>query len=337
MPRGNKWELHYDPDASPNSLVGYLDDLKNSTGHQDYVIKSRENNASRDLHIRAKTFVNCDFKLENISFSSFTNVRFEGCSFTGTWQDVKFSGCTFLRCHLAPVKFIHCAFMPDCLFTSFSTSAELFTISGTTISATPFLKGCLPNTRGLDDAKANYQLYRHHGTKAKIAQAVLLSTKDEPDLDLYFEAYREAAKLNLAWKIKEALHVETREGDKVNVSVRTGLSSLHALPARVEYWSVVGSGWLTDWGRQVFRALAFFLIVNCVFTVIYLFDPSLPVPGSVIAAILRSLEISLVAGYDTHRKAESISFWEFLKFLNVIVGLYWYSLLLPTITRRLLR
>ena len=59
-------------------------------------------------------------------------------------------------------------------------------------------------------------------------------------------------------------------------------------------------------------------------------------------SFLRSIEVSLVAGYTAHTNADD---WATQKgialrgvtLLNLIFGIYWYSLIVPVITRKFLR
>ena len=52
-------------------------------------------------------------------------------------------------------------------------------------------------------------------------------------------------------------------------------------------------------------------------------------------AALRALDISLVVGYTSHSTAEG--WWPAVQMLNLLGGLYWYSLAIPLIYTRTVR
>jgi hypothetical protein len=112
-------------------------------------------------------------------------------------------------------------------------------------------------------------------------------------------------------------------------------------PARLERRIVTTSGWLTQWGRSLLRAFGFFAIVVVLFASLYAglgWAQADERPSPPFAAhLVQALNITLVAGYTAHFDSSAPWLQQLASLINVALGIYWYSLIVPVLSRRVLR
>lgn len=256
--RGNYWEFTYQADGwAPEEYDAAQDAaLSGQTGRiRTRLIADPHNKIAKSLHRDGDRYEECDFsfRLQN---GSFANCSFKKCRFNKfVCEDVKFNNCTFEDCNFAFVTFDDCAFFENCTFKRISVSAEHFKMIKTSISASKFLPAIGTNLAHLPDGVCKtYQTHRAKSSKAKIARSVFTSTKDQADLDFYFQANKELLLSSLIDRMESYRY----KGKKKNSTLFFYIASL---PTRIEYLLANASGWLTDWGQSIVRALIFFLVV----------------------------------------------------------------------------
>jgi Pentapeptide repeats (9 copies) len=322
MPRGLYWQAMFDPKGLPPTEEVDLAVLRDSVGPVAKIIKG----AVRKPKFERKEFRACDFpqRYERLTFVDGT---FEQCCFDSgsDWDHVKFTRCQFHHCHFGMVTFSNCIFL-DCLFDDITISAEHNAFVSTSISAAQFLGAATSNVKHLPPGKtAEDQLFRLKGSVAKLAHTLVASSRDEPDSDLFFEAHKEFIVRQLAWKFANAR--STSSGTRHHAAA----TFLLRLPIALELALVYSGGWLTSWGRSVARPIAFFAFISTGFAVLYHWSFGLPLGVST----LKALDVSLVAGY-TKYKGQS-NFEEVAQLVNMVLGVYWYSLVVPVLTRKTIR
>ena len=151
---------------------------------------------------------------------------------------------------------VRCQFLATCKFIKITASAELFRIESTAISASSFLGALTTNLGHLpSNVSKEYQLYRLHKTREKLAKLIFDSTKDEPDIDFYFEAYKELTLAMLRAKVERNRYNFRHSEPKRSNPLKFFVSSL---PARLELLAIALSGWFSDWGRSLVRPMLFF-------------------------------------------------------------------------------
>jgi len=342
MPRGHYWEITYEPGIVPpreevdlstnDKSIGYADSTIVSGLSAPTVIKRHADDPERTFH-------KCHFAL-HIADSRIANWRFYQCTFEGSrWNNVKFSGCVFEECHFSEVWFTGCQFLATCKFIKITASAELFRIRNTAISASSFLGALTTNLEHLPhNVTKEYQLYRLHRTREKLAKLIFDSTKNEPDIDFYFEAYKELTLAMLREKVERNRYKFSHSKPIRNNPVKFFLSSL---PARLELLTVVLSGSFSDWGRSLTRPMLFFLGVVLMFTGVYYgFFYRLgtcPFQDQLAKSSIEALNVTLVAGYTAFFASSESLLRQCVETVNLLLGLFWYSLIVPTITRKILR
>lgn len=331
VPRGQKFEATYDPNEGGPTGVFDLNDFKASMGPRNCVVSGREKAAIPPNAQFHRCDLRGDFKEIN-----FKEVVFELCDFRGSvWSRVKFSKCHFRQCNFSYVTFNSCLFF-DCRFSNNTASAEYFETAQTTIPATAFLDGLTPNTKhypnNTKDEKdfIEYQIYRHRKTSAKLARIIHASTDKCPDPDIFSEAHKEVVLRSLNAKLEESRW----SGDKKAY----WLSSLvRSIPICVDIAVTWVSSLLTDWGRSIIRPLCFFATLVVIFSCFY---HSMQWTSAIHAtswpqAVRRAIDISLVAGYTRHSSGTEA--FEWIAFVNASLGIYWYTLIVPAIIKRVMR
>jgi hypothetical protein len=340
MPRGKFWEVTYDPDWKGPLPTAHLTKLDGSSGliAQEIVAEGGKPAQVRwRKQDEERHFQRCDFTL-HVKDSHVSSCRFTGCRFAGSvWENVKFSNCEFESCDFSNVVFRGCQFVAGCRFCRNSASAELFRIENTAISATAFLSSLETNLKHVAEQDLEYQRYRFVGTKEKIAKAVYDATRNEADLNFYFEAYEQLTRCALKSRIE--MH-RFAGGSKERRRWPASFLVL-SLPARFEQAIIESSGWLTDWGRSILRSCAFFTVVTVLFAALYaVIEHGLTLAmwkKNVVDSLIEAANVTLVVGYGSHFKPDASLLLRFLWLFNVILGLFWYSLIIPVVSRRVLR
>jgi hypothetical protein len=330
--RGNFWEVTFAPTA-PDFIDWPLESEKsllNDTGKTRVLITAKP--GTRAINLRDRTFRECDVNHFNLADASFTKCVFENCRFIkANFENVKFSGCTFVKCHFQTVRFDRCQFI-GCTFGQISASAQLLKFHATSISATAFLRALVTNLEYLPSTIPHvYQEHRFLADRTRIARAIFLSVRDEPDLDHLFDANetfelcRQHQRIGEAkWRIDGSKLVE-----------QSKLSRLFGVPVSyLHLFLMQAAGFSTKWGRSPFRTTWYLVTIIVLFGILYAscFSDS---PGT---AFLRSLDCALVFGYTrypgplTEKMPLAVTM-----FTNAFLGFSWYALFIPALSKRLFR
>ncbi len=330
--------MTYNPEWDGPSEEGYLTELEGSSGLARRRIVSKDGKPARVKWLRRgpeRIFQECDFAVP-VQDSLVSNCTFRLCRFAGSsWKNVKFSNCKFELCDFSESVFAGCYFIGDCAFHQNSTSAELFRMEETAISASAFITSLQTNLGHVPDGRKEFQKSRFFSTRKKVAKTVFSATRNEADLDYYFEAYEQLARCTLAHEV-ERLRFDERTGI-ANPRVQFWIRSF---PPRIERAITEISGWLSNWGRSLVRSGVFLVSTVSFFTLLYWLlevDPSLSKSRGVASSLIEATDVTLVAGYTAHFKSSAPLHLQFLWVLNMILGLFWYSLIIPVVTRRILR
>jgi uncharacterized protein YjbI with pentapeptide repeats len=330
-PRGRFWESTFKKHV-PDFVSWCLEkdaDLATETGKINVVVTAEE--GTRAVNLSKKHFETCDFNHFTLEDSSFADCSFVDCRFVKSdFDTVKFSRCRFDTCHFLNVQFWKCRFI-DCTFSNISASAEHLLFSESSISASAFIDALVTNTTALPEGKStSYQEHRFLSTKVKIARAIFISVRDEPELDQLFDANR-CFELALQRKKIDDAYWTTVDGQLVK---RNRFFRSIVWPVRLAALGVIRSaGFLTNWGRSPLRSLwvlgsavgGFFLIYHFAFGI------------DLQAAFLRALDCSFVFGYTRYAAGTPTGCLDWIMFVNAFVGFCWYALLIPALSKRLFR
>ncbi len=339
MARGKFWEMTFDPDWDGPSEREPLTELDGSSGLVERKVVNKEGAQSCqvkwNLNGPSRSFTDCDFELK-VENSRISNCSFVRCRFDKSiWVGVKFSNCSFEKCDFSNVLFRRCIFINDCKFRDNSASAELFRIEETAISAKAFVGSLMTNLQHVGAVKHLYQKTRFNSTRQKIAKAIYSATRNEADLDYYFEAYEQLIRTTL----DQAVERERLDDKQRFRSKRSCV--LHSLPARFERAIVLFTGWLSNWGRSILRSGWFFGFCVLIFGSLYAKCDTFPeganLTHNIVVSLIEAINITLVAGYTAHFRADGPLLLRCIWLLNMTAGLFWYSSIIPVLTRRVLR
>ena len=341
MPRSRYWKQSYLPNADDPVDQATLDAILLPNGGvlgKAVINQPAGSFSSAKLRISdpRRRIENCDFKV-SVTESQIANIHFLRCRFiSGEWKRTKFSDCMFEHCDFEGVNFEDCYFLSGCKFKNNSASAELFKLNRTAIPPGAFLNSLYPNLDYLpDDVTKNYQLYRFLGTKVKVAKLVWSSNQDEAELDYYFEAHAELMLCVLNAKIEGCFYKESSDGNERHWYL---IAWLRGIPWRFECVMVRASGFITKWGRSVLRPCIAFFIISAIFAMVwFLALRYFNQPHSVLSCIGRAINLTLAVGYGVHIDGHTLPALKALAIVNVVLGLWWYSLIVPVILKRTIR
>lgn len=326
--RGNFWEVTYkEAVAVFESLpLEKTADLATAIG-----VVVTADPPKRAVNLKKRRFEICDFNHFTLQDSSFDDCTFVDCRFIKSdFDGVKFSRCQFETCHFLNVKFRKCQFI-DCTFLNISASAEGVLLVETAISATSFIGALVTNLAALPQGvNKNYQEYRHLGTKVKIARAIFISVRDQPELDQLFDANRCFEIALQRRRIADACWMDNGK----RLVQRNWLYRTVVRPIRFSALGILQTaGFLTNWGRSPFRSLAFLAAAFVVFSGVYY----LAFGEDCSAATLRALDCTFVFGYTKYAAEGPTRAIDWIMFLNAFAGFCWYALLIPALSKRLFR
>lgn len=337
----NWWEMAYEPNWQA-PIEQPLISVTCTGFNKARFIDGTRGQPRENIHLHGRTFDRCDFRL-NWQYCSFTNCHFVRCRFNGSlFEEVKFSDCTFERCNFSHFTFSNCKFIAGCKFRENSASAEQLRIRGTTIEASEFVSALQTNTRFIPlsaNTTAAYQRHKLVETKAEFAQMLFSSTKDESDVDLFFDSYKQLILRTLTWRI-ERRRFKMKAREDLPEEANYALFLVRAIPSFLERGILKVSGLLTNWGRSITRPAVAFVPLVFIFYCIYTYlitGASFKSSAMLHETLLRAIDVTLVAGYTAHCSPTDLCVVRWITAVNMVFGLFWYSLFVPVLTRRLLR
>ena len=186
-------------------------------------------------------------------------------------------------------------FCKTCTFKGNTASPQKFRIEETAISANAFVRGLQPNLDDETPGLVDYSRFKFVATRQKIAKAIFSATRNEPDVDYFFEAYEQLTRCTLDERVERY-----RFNDATKQAAAIGRFWLLSCPARIDRCVVLLSGWITNWGRSIFWSLSTFLGLVLLFTVLYLvttFSGDRTISNELLKSLETAINISLVVGY----------------------------------------
>lgn len=286
--------------------------------------------------IEEAIFDTCDFDGDFSTTSpSFKNCEFDKCDFgLSYWRRARFKRCKFFRSSFSLSAFVECEFR-DCTFIDIGYSGNETVLNGTVFTnPSDFIESAYlnkdPSILNKMKTTISYQSMRLDGTKASISRALLSNLAVAGEEKSYYEIVKFHQNQSLLAKISKT---------RYNLSLRSGLNSdLYLLGRlfllRAEYYMMNFIGKINNWGESVSKPTLIGFAVLFIFALIYYFTG---IRCSFWAAIETSVDISLLIGYTKHAAISSSAPERFVYTCNMIAGLIWYSVFVPTIIGRVSR
>lgn len=332
----NYWDVIYDPQINLSQFAEIdLNDVNRNIGHRYRLFDFSKLNDSNSISCKLDkhNFLECDFFGESKGNKiNFSNCKFEKVYFGyGLFKNVKFQKCDFIKCSFNMAKFIDCQFI-DCRFDDISFSGNETIFQNTLINSKRIVSAAFLN---VDEdvlkqyaTTVDYQKKRFENTKAKFAKNLLVSVSSTTDDDLYYNAVKTYLISRSKAKI-EKFQYGAKEADKgrirkISYQVRAITSITELLILRV-------SGLINDWGNSILRALIIGVAMIFIFAIGYYFL----MDTSVVGAIIKSIDITLLAGYTKHVTKLTPVHQQIVMLFNMILGLWWYAIMIPTLINRI--
>jgi len=357
---GQQWEQSYCEDlprqvfskktdlAGLNNEAGAFEEFVQDNNRLDqyekdglaWIKKRKSTNTPRN--VEGKKFERCEIRLV-VEGITFMKCDFVGCRFIANrWNFVKLRDCTFTRCHFFNFHMHGCEFL-DCDFELITMSPEFLELHSLAIDPVRLVKALQPNLRFLPTGKDPVVETRKFArTRAKVAGAIQRAVTETGDPDASIDSHRLATEEALKARIcQHGLRVDVVNQKQVEVAQSFAKQLFASFPDRLELLLLQLSGWLTDWGKSLGKSMLFILSVIVLFAFLYYFD-SMGWPlrwdfGKAVDSLLKSTDISVVAGYTSHRDVGGGTFKECIKVANLLLGLFWYSLVVSVVAKRILR
>ncbi len=282
-------------------------------------------------------FVKCDFSgIFDLSPREivFRHCYFVGCDFgLSTWKRAKFSNCSFDLSSLSQTQWIECDFRA-CTWNKIGMSGNETVFTSTTITNPgTFIRSAYTNLeqvvlahRGI---RADYQKMRLESTKATVARALSRMYVDYGDERAFYDALRTSSNQSTRAHIFETFY-RLKTGD---LGERCKAAPILAFD--LVDWAILNvAGAVNAWGMSIARPALIGLAIIFVFSSLYaVSDSSLRWP----MAFIKAVEVTLLIGYTNH-SGPSVSFGiHCLVLVNMLAGLLWYVVFIPTLVNRISR
>ncbi len=283
--------------------------------------------------IKNFTFSECDFfgKFSSPKLT-FKECNFEKCDLGRcTWLDIKFQNCSFNRTSLTQSTFESCQFL-DCKWSEIGLSGNETHIKECLITNPGDLIRSGYTNLDLEELEKNntdpsYQTMRLEQSKLKIARVVLASLERIGDDASYYDAVKTYLNQSLIASISKAkLDFKHKKKRFVN-SIR--FAFLH-----IERLILNASGSINDWGASIAKP-AFFGIGIVIFFGFYyrLFGTK----ENFLQGFIASFDVTTLVGYTKHASKDCNLFDQLSYIANVLLGLWWYAIFVPTVINRISR
>lgn len=282
------------------------------------------------------TFLKCDFEGDFTDYTpTFKGCRFEHCDFGfSKWKRAKFKNCTFSACSLSIASFEECEFREG-RFNQIGLSGNETFLQGTTFTnPADFIAAaytCLDdNVLRAKRQSLEYQRMRLEGTKATIARSLLHSSGNHGDEAVYYDCVKLYQNLSITSRTMEARYkLSEKPGWDKSIANLAGLLTL-----RLEYFIINSVGWLNNWGASIAKPTLMGAFMIIAFSFLYWITS---IKSTFLGALSASIDISLLVGFTKQASNSLPMGTKFAFTLNMILGLIWYSVLLPTVVNRISR
>lgn len=352
-PNRNLYQLFFE-EITDNSVDRFNKLILNFDFHNKLKKDNGESLRQNILSFNKITFIGCDIfgcnKEQRMSFSdcNFENVHF-GYS---NLLNVKFSNCSFEKCSFGLSSFEYCVFDTNCCFknNSIGTGIKFY---NTSINASKFISGAYLNSGNEEYMKENNknlerECYLESKSLAKLSRRILMSLSNNDDDELYYNSLKtfylckiKEKKSKQIYEIKigrEKLNnCKKSKGDprkndlsyykKCKIKGGIYINIFKSISTTVEKVSLIVFGSINSWGASLSRCFGVGFLLIALFSVIYWWffgvDYSL--------AIVQSIDITFLAGYTKHIQLSSDILLQWVSVINLLVGLVWYAITIPTL------
>ncbi|KJV49915.1 hypothetical protein VH86_01775 [Pantoea sp. BL1] len=367
----NIWEVVYREKNVPEiifikkTLIDIITHQKNLSGYKNHDIDINFNRGSisnKRLFVNNINFEFCDFKGKNSNQRiTFNNCTFVNCYFGGTeFTHTNFNGCKFENTSLSLMSFIKCNFDDKNSFRNISHSGVLTKFSDTNIKSTDLIFNTY-NYATMKYCKAHnkkyfIEKYKSRTSTSKLSRNILMSNASTGDDDIYYDSMKALAISSFKEKVAKTFkniylnlkHVkDIRSSKKLNhdsnyyLAFKSLLISLATIFRCIffplERSMLFVSGALNGWGGSLSRCIFSGAAIVIFYSLVYQYlniDPASHLSSPFLKSLVASLDITFLAGYTKHVTNDGEPTLELVALSNVLVGLWWYAISIPTLINK---
>ncbi|MCO4137005.1 pentapeptide repeat-containing protein [Citrobacter portucalensis] len=342
-------------------LISEVNKKRNNSDHlKNYVIDfdiPKQNDPDKPNTTRIKienaTFETCDFKGNNKG----QKITFRKCIFKKVYfgysvlHDVTFEDCDFRESSFSLAKFNECTFNEGCKFKKISFSGGKTSFNNSILRSGSLLfnsyeyatnKYCEEHGLHKED-----QVYRMSLSQVKLARNILNSVSIIGDDDIYYDATKTLFKLRLKEresKIKLSASKYLTDAKK-SKSCKSLLfycyKKIRSFFFPLEKGMLNSFGMINGWGSNLLRCMFFGGFIFLIFSITYFIQSYSSLNGTgllvdtIYKSMIKSLDITFLAGYTKYSVASDSSGNQLLLLSNMILGLFWYGVSLPTLINKI--
>lgn len=359
------WESIYDTSVNLSQfkkiLIGEINTIRNNGDHlKKYVFildtpeieLSTKPNTGR-IKIEGATFEICDFRGSNID----QRITFKNCKFISVYfghsvfSNVNFEDCSFTECSFSLTKFVDCIFDESCKFKKISISGGKTIFENSIICAENLLFNAY-NYATTEYCKIyklhkEEQVYKMYLSQVKLARNLLNSVSIIGDDDIYYQATKTLFKLRLKERESKInlrasnYYKHSKEEKRIKNLLLFSYKKSRALLFPVEKIMLNSFGIINGWGSNFLRCIFFGFAIVMIFSCIYYFQQHYYMNDAGIwthqlyKSIIKSLDITFLAGYTKYSTTSDSVGQQWLLLSNMILGLFWYGVSLPTLINKI--
>ncbi|MEZ7010942.1 hypothetical protein ACB042_15765 [Aeromonas sp. S13(2024)] len=355
----NYWESLFDENFNTaNFSTLKINDIPsrmtNGCHFKKYVIDITFAEVRRRVKIKGAFFDECDIHGNNKGMK----ITFEGCRFERVFfgyselNDVNFESCIFINCSFSLTRFHRCSFDTHCTFQNISISGGRTIFIDSIITPSKLLNNTFKYATEDYCKKHSYdfqeQKYRMNLSIAKLARTLLTSVSTAGDDDDYYDAIKSLFTSRITERKSKRLFIARQYELQINKNnSRLKNSLLRIKSAYYSYTSPLYNleslfmrlfGFINGWGGSFIRCIVFGFSILATYSVVYFFKNTVGESGEFIngalEAIVKSIDITFVAGYTKHSTADDGLTLQLIHISNMLLGLSWYAVSIPTIVNK---
>jgi len=309
------------------------------------------------------TISNCNFEKCYFSFSEFNDVNFINCDF----ECCSFSQARFYRCFFDD----NCSFYNI----SISGSTTLMVQTEIRASGffkkiyEPYNEQSgLYKEKGLNKKE---QIFRLNRSILKVSKKILESNKNCSNDDFFYDSVKNLfvkklsdKKSSNSYRIEQlridlknkANDVKLKKNKEIIFRIKCFIKIIYLYffkkPAfAIESIVMRVFGFINGWGSSLPRVFIFGVFILLMYTIIYMIMDGGQVPiindsGEAknidvtsfyyfVSSLLKSFDVTFLAGYTKHITMYDSIFKQLTLLTNMLVGLFWYSVLIPTLINKI--
>ncbi|CAM6943576.1 hypothetical protein FR773_00320 [Leclercia adecarboxylata] len=305
------------------------------------------------ITIESATFETCDFKGSNKG----QKITFKNCTFKKVYfgyselHDVTFEDCDFIESSFSLAKFNECTFNESCKFKKISISGGKTSFNNSIVCSGSLLFNSYKYATNKYCEEHGFhkeeQIYRMCLSQVKLARNILNSVSIIGDDDIYYDATKTLFKLRLKEReskinLSASKHLtEAKKSKSLKSFLSYSYKKMRSFLFPLEKGMLNSFGMINGWGSNLLRCMFFGVLIFSAFSMIYFsqnynsFNETGLWLDVFYKSIIKSLDITFLAGYTKYTLASDSAGEQLLLLSNMILGLFWYGVSLPTLINKI--